>query len=96
MTKFKIGDKVRLKGSEKFLGYVSHVQKGYLFALKDPKIKVHIGYGEHKKFLASELSHAHCECHNLQLPRWDIYICDYLGKIYWLCLHCGERREKKR
>lgn len=78
MTKFGVGDKVSLKGSGKFLGYVSHVDKGYLFKRKDYQIYVHIGYGEHIKYLASELQlSSYCECHDLQLPRWDIYICDH-------------------
>lgn len=37
---FKIGDKVSYKGVNKFLGYVSHIDKGQLFG-KDHDVRVH-------------------------------------------------------
>lgn len=43
MHDFKIGDKVKLKDTNKFLGYVSNVNKGNLFRLDNAEISVHIG-----------------------------------------------------
>ena len=39
---FKIGDKVRDRHDNKFLGYVSHVDKGQLFENFDPVIRIHL------------------------------------------------------
>ncbi len=51
----KIGDRVKLKTDEKFIGYVSHIHKGHLFVLEDPEISVHIGHGERIVFNESQL-----------------------------------------
>lgn len=55
MTKFGVGDKVCLKDSGKFLGYVSHVFKGHFFLLEDPEVLVHIGNKVRIMKLESEL-----------------------------------------
>lgn len=41
MNDFKIGDKVKFKGSDEFIGYVSNVFKGHLFLIDDFEIDVH-------------------------------------------------------
>ena len=54
MNDFKIGTKVKIKGSNEFLGYVSHIFKGQLFLLDDPQIDVHFE-GVHTILNASQL-----------------------------------------
>ena len=54
MSDFKIGDKVKDKYTNKFLGYVSHVHKGKLFYLDTFEILIHLD-GVHTTALASEL-----------------------------------------
>ncbi|HHF7341038.1 TPA: hypothetical protein ACPSKZ_000695 [Legionella anisa] len=55
MSEFKIGDKVKYKNTNVFLGYVSHYFLGHLFTLDDPEIRVHIGNNVHVVNKASEL-----------------------------------------
>lgn len=54
MSEFKIGDKVKRKNSNEFLGYVSNVFKGQLFLLNDFEILVHLN-GVRTTCFASEL-----------------------------------------
>jgi hypothetical protein len=54
MNSFKIGDKVKLKGTNEFLGFVSNVFKGQLFLLNDFEISVHLN-GTFHTAMASEL-----------------------------------------
>jgi hypothetical protein len=55
MNNFKIGDKVKFKQNEEYLGFVSHINKGQLFLLDDPEIDIHLGLGVHQIRNASEL-----------------------------------------
>ncbi len=55
MNDLKIGDKVKIKGQEQFLGYVSHISKGNLFELADHIVDVHLGEGKHMIHYKSEL-----------------------------------------
>lgn len=54
MSDFKIGDKVKRKNSNEFLGYVSHVYKGQLLLLDDFEILIHLN-GVRTTAMASEL-----------------------------------------
>ncbi len=55
---FKIGDKVRYKHDDNFLGYVSDVDKGQLFENFDPVIRIHLD-GNIIYATASELAVIH-------------------------------------
>lgn len=54
MTDFGVGDKVKFKNNDEFLGYVSNVFKGHLFLLDDFEISVHLN-GKFYDAKASEL-----------------------------------------
>ena len=55
MNDFKIGDKVKIKGKNESIGYVSHINKGHLFELADHLVDVHLGEGKHMIYYKSEL-----------------------------------------
>ena len=54
MSELKIGEKVKIKGADEFLGYVSHVFKGHLLLLDDFEVSVHLD-GTRFNVNASEL-----------------------------------------
>lgn len=54
MANFKIGDKVKFKNGNEFLGYVSNIYKGQLFLIDDFEISIHLN-GIRTESLASEL-----------------------------------------
>jgi hypothetical protein len=87
MNDFKIGDKVKYKNNPEFLGYVSHVHKGYLFELPDYEVHVHIGNKEHVIVNESQLEHI--EMHHCN-HEWDgVLLNRPYGGNFGLCKHCG-------